>query len=491
MRNKVILTAVAMGAALTSTVVLEGEARACGGCFSQPPTPTETPTIVTDHRMILTISKEQSTLYDQIKYQGSPSAFAWVLPISGTVDVGLSSDIVFQALDGSTTTEIIAPPRNCPPPPTCNPRNSGGFGSTSADNAGSPSAAADAGTAPPPVVVTKQEVVGPYETVQLKATDANALENWLSQNGFYIPTDVKPVVDKYVTEKFDFLALKLLPGKGVTDMRPVRVTTKGAAAVLPLRMVAAGTGATVGVSLWVLGEGRYEPQNFPSFAIPVTDISWDWTQNRSDYTDIRAEKSAAANGRGWEVESSTTLYPQQIQSAVTGGYGKGYPYPTPASPDGGAPLDPQEAQAQLNYAPITDAQGNVTKTAVQVRDEDMKALFYGIASAASRVTRMRSDLAHAALDADLVMTASQDQSTLSNVRQVTKELNEPLCPVYSADGCSQVGQAPRSEAQARAGSAEESFSCSVGTANGSSAWLGAGLGYLAIAIVRLRRRFRE
>src|SRR6476646_8402612 len=107
MRNKLILAAVAMAAALTSTYAVERDALACGGCFHPPPSPTETPTIVTDHRMILSISKDQSTLYDQIKYQGNPSSFAWVLPISGTVTVGLSSELVFSTLDGITTTSIV------------------------------------------------------------------------------------------------------------------------------------------------------------------------------------------------------------------------------------------------------------------------------------------------------------------------------------------------------------------------------------------------
>ena len=77
-------------------------------------------------------------------------------------------------------------------------------------------------------------------------------------------------------------------------MRPVRVTTQGREPVLPLRMVAAGTGATVGITLWVVGEGRYEPQNFPSFVDPHDDIAWDWTQSKSNYTELRAAEDAAA-----------------------------------------------------------------------------------------------------------------------------------------------------------------------------------------------------
>jgi MYXO-CTERM domain-containing protein len=484
MRNKLILGAVAMAAALTSSYALEREASACGGCFSPPPSPTENPTVVSDHRMILTIAKEQSTLYDQIKYSGNPSSFAWVLPISGTVDVGLSADIVFSTLDGITRTSITAPPRNCPPPPQCNNRNAA-FGSAS-DSAGT---AADAGA--PSVQVTKQEVVGPYETVQLKATDANALQQWLATNGFSVPADVQPVINQYVTEHFDFLALKLVPGKSVQDMRPVRVTTKGANAVLPLRMVAAGTGATVGISLWVVSEGRYEPQNFPSFYIPTSDIAWDWNANKSNYAELRAEKTTTSNGRGWETESSTLLYPQQVEAAIKGTYYTPYPYPGgPTAPDSGTQIDPQEQNAQVAYDPVKDAQGTILKTAVQVRAEDLAALFYGIPVSTSRITRMRADLAHAALTDDLIMTASKDQAVLSNVRQLTNEIGQPQCPIYSADGCSQVGTAPRDEAEARAtGSGSESFSCSSGGNSGSSPlWLGAGLGYLAFAIVRAKRR---
>src|SRR4029077_16866100 len=84
------------------------------------------------------------------------------------------------------------------------------------------------------VTVLKKEIVGPYETVQLKAEDPGALQVWLDKNGVVVPPDVKPVIDTYVREHFNFLALKLVPGKGVQEMRPVRVTTQGANVALPL-----------------------------------------------------------------------------------------------------------------------------------------------------------------------------------------------------------------------------------------------------------------
>src|SRR5262245_52998088 len=57
------------------------DAAACGGCFVPPLEST----LVTGHRMILSISQQETTLWDQIEYTGEPTSFAWVLPIKGIV----------------------------------------------------------------------------------------------------------------------------------------------------------------------------------------------------------------------------------------------------------------------------------------------------------------------------------------------------------------------------------------------------------------------
>src|SRR5579859_3562497 len=108
-----------------------------------------------------------------------------------------------------------------------------------------------------------------------------ALNTWLAQNGYVIPAGVQPTLDAYVTEGFNFLAMKLQPGQGVQAMRPVRVTMSGASVSLPLRMAAIGTGATVGISIWVVADGRYEPQNFPFFHIEDSELVWDFSQQAS------------------------------------------------------------------------------------------------------------------------------------------------------------------------------------------------------------------
>lgn len=422
-------------------LVAERDAAACGGCFHPP---TQVASDITDERMLLSVSTKQTTLYDQIRYSGSPSSFAWVLPIHGTVDVGLSADVLFGSIDTLTATQINPPPQNCPAPPS----NCGGFGKNSA----APSAGATGGG--DGVTVTKQENVGPYATVQLHATDSSALEKWLSDNGFEIPADVKPIIDQYVTEGFDFLAMKLLPNQGVQAMRPVRVTAPGASLSLPLRMAAIGTGVTVGITIWVVGDGRYQPQNFPFFRIEDKDLVWDWSTNSSNYTTLRTQNASTLQGKGWEIESSLTLNQSLISNTILSGginYGGG----------GGAP---QQSQASADYLPVPadDAGTSQGQTADAVRQADIAALFAGMNGPNVRITRMRSDISHAAMTSDFVLQASPDQAEISNVRQLTSAVNLQ-CPVY--DGCNIVGSVPADEANARAAangsSSNESFGCAT------------------------------
>jgi hypothetical protein len=432
MKNPVVVSVLVALVGIGGALVAR-DARACGGCLHEPPPPNPPPneveSVVTDHRMIFSISQTQTTLYDQIRYTGSPKSFAWVLPISGPVTIGLSSDAVFAALDDATATTIGAPaPPSCPPPPPApycpdsycpsrycpndyNSYGSGDDGGTSSDSSygGGYDDSASADSAPPPVTVTMQETVGPYETVQLHSTDPNALTDWLTSHGYVIPSDVAAIISAYVAENFDFLAMKLVPGAGVQAMRPVRVTWPGATNALPLRMVAAGTGATVGVTMWIIGDGRYEPQNFPTFTVSASELVWDYSIEESNYTTLRAKKEALLGGRGWQIESSAV---GPLVDAI-------------------AAID--SVSASLFYDAVKDADGGVVESSDQVRTDDIAALSGGDIYRA-RVTRVRSDLAHAALASDLVLEASLDQSSLSRNLYVTSTKNAPPCPTYPPPG---------------------------------------------------------
>jgi hypothetical protein len=410
MKTSLLLSLAASACVLS--FALERDASACGGCFTPV---TMTASDITDERMLLSVSPTQTTLYDQIRYSGNPASFAWVLPIHGTVDVGLSADVLFDSVDLVTATQITSPTPSCPPNPNC--------GGSSASLGGGGPGGGDMG-----VMVTKQQNVGPYATVQLHATDSSALANWLSTNGFAIPAAEQPIIDQYVAEGFDFLAMKLLPNQGVQAMRPVRVTSPGASLSLPLRMASIGTGASVGITIWVVSDGRYEPKNFPFYRIDDSELVWDFATNSSNYTQLRAQHEAALGNKGWEIESSIDVPIDAFNQIVTSGGRSGMgAQPAPATDDYLAvpPSDPGDAGDDGG-----DGGASGGQSAELARETDLATLFAGMSGTSARFTRMRSDIVKTAMTVDFVLTASADQSELPNTRIATKQVNSAAaCPV--------------------------------------------------------------
>jgi hypothetical protein len=295
-------------------------ASACGGCFA-PPAPTQT-TVVTGHRMAFSISTKQTVLWDQIEYSGSPQDFAWVLPVHGVAKVELSHDEFFAALDALTNPTITGPQPNCG-------GGGGGIGcGFSSSNASGGFESANGNN----VQVLNQSVVGPYDTVTVRSTNPTALYDWLVANSYDVPSATRPVIDAYVAEGFDFLALRLAPGQGVQAMKPVRVVTQGASLNLPLRMVAAGVGANVGITLYVIGEGRYEAaQKFTNGVIDDSKLVWITSQNQSNYETLAAQIMAGNGGHTWLTEYSQQVSLQGDPNTIGPYSGGSYSCPGPGS----------------------------------------------------------------------------------------------------------------------------------------------------------------
>jgi hypothetical protein len=351
------------------------DAAACGGCFHEGEA-----TQVVGHRMIFSVSKSATTLWDQIKYSGDPQSFAWVLPVKGQVTVGLSSDALFQVLDQTTQVYVTNPSLPCLQGGPDNGGNGGGGGGGGGGG----------------VTVVNEMVVGPYETVQLSSQDPNALSDWLKAHSYIIPASIEPVIAAYVKDGFDFLALKLVPGQGVDSMKPVRVTSPGAGAVLPLRMVAAGTGVSTAVQLWVFAEGRYEPQNFPSFLIQPKDVVWNWDTKSSNYSMLREQGWSQGNGSAWLTDYAAVVPSFLIK-------------------------EPIQSQGLDQYA---DDKG---MNAQQNLDADMAALYGSLDPNNLWISHLSSKLSQAAFANDLQLQASADQSPVSNFIEAGSAVGTPPC----------------------------------------------------------------
>jgi len=274
-------------AALGLPTLSSNVADACGGCFA----PSETNQVVTDHLMVMALHASESILWDQIRYSGRPQDFSWVLPVQGDATVELASGTFFDTLTQLTAPTVTAPALVCP---------GAGRGGLFASDSATVGSLESSGN----VQILSTAIVGPYQTVTLRSSDADALSTWLRANSYAIPASIEPVIRHYTDLRMDFIALRLRPGEGIQAMQPVRVRFSTPSPVLPLRMVAAGIADKVGVSLFVFSEGRSEAMNFPNALVDRARVSWDYNTNTSNYAAMFRAAIAPSGGRAWVTEAA-------------------------------------------------------------------------------------------------------------------------------------------------------------------------------------------
>lgn len=428
--------AAALGAISIAPLLVPSSAAACGGCLT-PPNPTGTPTPVTAHRMAVALSPIETTLWDQIEYEGDPADFVWVLPIAGTSTVELADNGFFEALESTTQIFMEGPP----PPRTfcsdpCSPFGFGGFAS-----AGSAAERADGG--PPPVTVHHEGVVGPYATATIGSEDPDALLAWMRDHGYQVQGELLPTIGHYVELGMNFVVLRISPSANVQRMQPVRVRMPGLQPTFPLRMVAAGIVDHVALELFVFAESRIEAANFGNAEVDRAAITFDWATRTFDY-ELRFEEALFAG------EGTRTNWVTEFAGAASASIA------TFTSSD---PVTGEIHRAAEDWA-VVDA----------ALDDPY-------------LTRLRTDLQVSELGEDLTLAMSDGGDVGTYVR-VTRERNrapEPDCPTYCAagDGTGPGGSSLRGAGRSR---------CSIGL-GGEERGPVLALG-LALATLALRRRRR-
>lgn len=474
----------------------ENEAAACGACYANQ----SESTIVSDHRMALKLSQNVTVLWDQIAYSGNPTEFAYVIPARPGTRLEVSNDGWFAALDASTRPIIMAPQNGGGgfggggwgggggggrPTSGQTTRSSGGNSegccsggsddsmfaesapawggngeASGGSSSGGASYAAPEEAAADPVQILSQSVVGPYETVTLRSEDPEALFEWLKANGFAIPDESKPIVEDYVTAKLDFIAMRMRPSptQQTRAMEPIRILSPGADPTLPLRMMRIGSGANLGVTLFVIGEARYQAKTFPNVAVDVSKIIWDYSKNKSNYVELSKTAMTSGDGRGWltEYAQQPTLYvtgsvgqsgmignpgladaydstcpshTQYIPSDASTSFDSGKSGGGDASSEGGAVSDGGSADASTSDGGSTDAGANTNPDAGPpptlpprtrtLQCDDLDLALEDLSKPDVWVTRMRAFLPNAAMDQPLILEPVPGNGMIDNVHYAT------------------------------------------------------------------------
>jgi hypothetical protein len=424
--------------ALSACLLAPVRASACGGCFH----PVTTPSAVTGHRMAFAISETRTVLWDQFQYAGAPEDFSWVLPVRPGSYLEESTDAWFEALDAVTQVRVTSPELNC-----AEAAGDGGCGCASSAE----SASLDRGgsLANDDVTVVHEGTVGPYQTVTLRSENPDALTNWLNENGYVIPADIEPVIEAYVSEGYDFVALQLRPGQGVRQMTPVRVITPGGEGRLPLRMVAAGVGESVDIVLYVITESRSQMPDLHEVSVSEADLVWDFGTSSSNYLELRRQALARNLGYSYltafaEEQAFTAEYFDRtgfpIQYVVTS-QGRSATFSNfwslyfgqarandnltsteqrPACPNLDAPLKSAELVVE-----DPDADGLPASTFVCDAYSDIAAAMIGMHPANVWTTRLELKLPKEALSMDCVVEPAASQEPKSQLLDAEQKKNPP------------------------------------------------------------------
>ncbi len=411
---------------LAAAVHAPTEANACGGgTFYEVEVSDDETIATTGHRVVIAMSKTQTVLWDQIQFAGAPEDFAWIYPIKPGARLELATDAWIEALDSGTATIVRSPEAYCYEGGESSGADSGGCSCAPGAGAGDANGGGDRAVVgqTPPVTVVHQATIGPYDTQTISSDTPGAIGAWLSENGYAIPASVQPVLDDYVAEGFDFIALRLAPGQGVSRMKPVRVVTPGPTTTFPMRMLGAGAGEKVALNVVVLTEGRVSVEGFTGATLDTKQLVWDFDKGTSNHDAVRADALAQNGGAtflttysrqqdlfvDWQngpgaIETFAAHYfalAAQNQEGDAGCTDKLTPYRDPASEQSGYtvvdPCDDMGTCADLGPSEI-DAKDLACGAA-----DDLATAMIGMHPKDVWITRFEADLPKQALSKDLVL----------------------------------------------------------------------------------------
>ncbi|KXK12787.1 MAG: hypothetical protein UZ14_CFX002002023 [Chloroflexi bacterium OLB14] len=122
--------------------------------------------------------------------------------------------------------------------------------------------------APPDSAVTllSRQKLGPFDVSTLAATDADALSNWLAENGYNLAPEVTAALEPYVQMNWYYVAVRLSPEAGSNELTgeldPLWITFDYDKIIYPMRLSALARDSLT-VFMYVLADHRVQkPMSF-------------------------------------------------------------------------------------------------------------------------------------------------------------------------------------------------------------------------------------
>jgi len=306
MREARAALAVAIGVVMGVRGVQEIRTAAACGCLS-PPAVTAGDFAVNQEAEQIIFETEPGwvTAHVLIKYAGAPEKFAWIVPVPDAPELGVSPVSTFGLLDKLTAPDVAVQVEDiCPTSawscnyfdPTCGTRGvDDGFGGALADAGATP------GGSDPGVTVLDQKVVGDYQTVTFRANEAGAATQWLRDNGFIVNQTTSIYMEPYVQANMVFVAIKLVPGAGISAIKPLRLRYRSAFPMVPLVLTAVAAEPHLTVTSFIYGDKPFRPMGHPIVTLDGARLAQD-PRGRLNYPMLLARTIDEAGGDGFAIE---------------------------------------------------------------------------------------------------------------------------------------------------------------------------------------------
>ena len=182
-----------------------------------------------------------------VSFEGDAEDFAWVIPVPNKPEIAVTDAELFWELSDLTATEV--------------PHGGG------CEGEGAPSGQDG-------VDVIEEQVVGPYATAILSATNATALADWLNANGYIFPEDGEEIISEYIEKEWYFVATKINAVEEGTGyalaegaIEPIVLSFASNETVYPLRIssLSTTTATPPEVLLYVFADHVMVPEQYPLY----------------------------------------------------------------------------------------------------------------------------------------------------------------------------------------------------------------------------------
>ncbi|MBA3396565.1 MAG: DUF2330 domain-containing protein [Deltaproteobacteria bacterium] len=296
----------AMSFAACAALVVDTPVAVACGCLS-PPSVTEGEFAVNQRaeQIIFEVEPGWVTAHVLIKYAGDPAKFAWLIPVPEVPELAISPLSAFGFLDSLTEPAVQVTNENiCPVSEyACARHDAVSCGN---ENSGIPfpdaGFASDAGASGrPPVTVISEQVVGDYQTVTFRASEAEAATQWLRSNGFVVNQTTSIYMESYVQANMVFVAAKLVPGAGASSIKPLRMKYRAAFPQVPLVLTAVAAEPHLTVTSFIYSQKPFKPQGHPVVTIDQGRIARD-RSGRTNYPMLLARTIDEAGGDAFAIE---------------------------------------------------------------------------------------------------------------------------------------------------------------------------------------------